>query len=96
MQFVGISYYVERDYAQAAEEASLAATRYPEFPLTFRWLAASLGQLGRSEEARAALHRAQELSPESFDLYVRQRSPWRSPEEHEHMLEGLRKAGWRG
>jgi adenylate cyclase len=96
MQFIGISYYVQRDYSRAAEEASLAVTRYPDFPLTFRWLAASLGQLGRTEEARAALQKAQELSPESFDLNVRQRSPYRSPDEHEHMLDGLRKAGWQG
>jgi adenylate cyclase len=95
-QFICISYYVERDYVNAAEHASLAAARYPEFPLIFRWLAAALGQLGRAEEARAALDKALELSPETFDLYVRYRSPWRSPEEHEHMLDGLRKAGWQG
>ena len=96
MQFIAISYYVERDYARAVDEARLAATRYPEFPLIHRWLAAALGQLGRTEEARMALRKALELSRESFDLYVLRRSPWRSPEEHEHMLEGLRKAGWQG
>ena len=54
MQFIAISYYVERDYARAVDEARLAATRYPEFPLIHRWLAAALGQLGRTEEARMA------------------------------------------
>jgi len=28
-------------------------------------------------------------------MYVRERVPWRRPEDHAHMLEGLRKAGWR-
>jgi adenylate cyclase len=96
MQFIAISYYVERDYAKAAEQANLTVARYPEFPLTFRRLAASLAQLGRTEEARVALDKALELSPEAFGLYVQQRAPYRSVEEHEHMLDGLRKAGWQG
>jgi adenylate cyclase len=28
-------------------------------------------------------------------MYVRRRVPWQRPEDHAHMLEGLRKAGWR-
>ena len=34
--------------------------------------------------------------PKSFDMYVRQRAPWFRPEDYNHMLEGLRKAGWEG
>jgi adenylate cyclase len=29
-------------------------------------------------------------------MYVRQRAPWYRVEDYEHMLEGLRKAGWEG
>jgi hypothetical protein len=29
-------------------------------------------------------------------LHVRNRVPWMRPEDHAHMLEGLRKAGWQG
>jgi adenylate cyclase len=96
MQFIAISYYLEHDYARAEEEARLTAMRYPDFPLIHRWLAAALGQLGRTEEARVALHRALEVSQESFDFYVLHRPPYRSPQDHEHMLDGLRKAGWQG
>jgi adenylate cyclase len=28
-------------------------------------------------------------------MFVRRRVPWHRPEDHAHMLEGLRKAGWR-
>jgi adenylate cyclase len=28
-------------------------------------------------------------------MYVRQRLPWFRPDDHAHLLEGLRKAGWR-
>jgi adenylate cyclase len=29
-------------------------------------------------------------------MYVRKRVPWNAAEDHAHMLEGLRKAGWEG
>jgi adenylate cyclase len=29
-------------------------------------------------------------------MYVKNRVPWMRPEDHAHMLEGLRKAGWEG
>jgi adenylate cyclase len=29
-------------------------------------------------------------------MYVRGRVPWMRPEDYDHMLEGLRKAGWQG
>ena len=36
------------------------------------------------------------ISPASFDFQVRERPPWFRPQEHAHMLDGLRKAGWEG
>ena len=35
-------------------------------------------------------------APQSFEFYVRHRPAWHRPENFEHMLEGLRKAGWWG
>jgi hypothetical protein len=35
------------------------------------------------------------VAPASFDMYVRKRVPWMRPEDHTHMLEGLRMAGWK-
>jgi len=66
----------------------------PDYPLAYRWLAAALGQLGRTAEAKEALEKAIAIWPASFDLYVR-RVPWHRPQDHAHMLEGLRKAGWK-
>jgi adenylate cyclase len=34
------------------------------------------------------------LGPADFNMNVRQRMPWLRPEDHAHMVEGLRKAGW--
>jgi adenylate cyclase len=96
MQLIVISHYYERNYDEAVEAARRVVTRYPAFHLTYRWLAAALGQLGRTREAQAALQKAIELSPQSFEFYVRQRPPWHQPANHLHMLDGLRKAGWQG
>jgi len=57
----------------------------------YRNLAAALGQLGRTEEARAALQAAIGLSPQGFAWPTNFR-----PIDYEHLLEGLRKAGWQG
>ena len=48
------------------------------------------------DEAKEALAKAIAVSPGQFDMYVRGRPPWMRPEDHAHMLDGLRKAGWRG
>ena len=91
-----IGRYFSRDYEGAVEAARRVLRSYPDHPLVYRWLAAALGQLGRGDEARQALDRAVSLSPASFDLYVRRRVPWHREEDHLHMLDGLRKAGWQG
>jgi adenylate cyclase len=85
--------YFCREYAKAVERAKRLIRSYPEFPLIHRWLAAALGQLGRTGDAKQALETAIAAAPASFDLYVRQRVPWMRPEDHAHMIEGLRKAG---
>jgi adenylate cyclase len=94
MEFIAISYYAEYDYANAAEWFKRTIARYPNDPRAYRWLAAALGQLGHTNEARSALHDAVKISPSSFAHYVRQRPPWIPETNHAHMLDGLRKAGW--
>ena len=96
MMLLTISYYFERDYVNAAEAGKRMVARYPDLPQPYRYLAASLGQLGRVDEARHALGKTLEISAESFEGYVRNRPPWYRPEDHEHMVDGLRKAGWQG
>jgi adenylate cyclase len=88
------AHYFCRDYDAAIEAAKRVIRAYPEHPLVYRWFAAALGQAGRREEAREALVKARTISPASFDLYVRRRVPWHRPEDHAHMLDGLKKAGW--
>jgi len=95
LNYVAIGLYFSREYEAAVDATKRAIRSYPEFPLPYRWLAAALGQTGRIEEARQALEQALAIAPTAFYLYVRQRVPWMRAEDHAHMLEGLRKAGWR-
>jgi adenylate cyclase len=93
LHHVAIGLYFCCDYEAAIEAARLTIRAYPEFPNTYRWLAAALGQTGRIEEAKEALEKAMSLAPDLFDMYVRQPAPHHRPQDHAHMLDGLRKAG---
>src|SRR2546423_1345252 len=67
-----------------------------QFPDDLSLARRRLGQLGRTAEAKEALDKAVSLAPAAFDMYVRNRVPWFRPEDHAHLVEGLRKAGWEG
>jgi adenylate cyclase len=91
-----MSYYLECDYERTVTEATRLIADRPDHPCAYRWLAAALGQLARVNEARAVLNQAIENAPDSFRLHVEQRVPWMGQAVYDHMLEGLRKAGWQG
>jgi adenylate cyclase len=93
---IALALYFSRRYEPAIEAAKRTIRSYPNHPFAYRWLAAALGQLGRVDEAREALETAIAIAPASFETYVRQRPLWFRPEDHAHVLEGLRKAGWQG
>jgi adenylate cyclase len=91
---IATALYLDGNYEEAAATARQVVRQYPQHPIAYRWLAASLGQLNRVDEARNALQNLQTISPSSFDMYVRQRPKYCSIE-YAPMLDGLRKAGWR-
>jgi adenylate cyclase len=90
---IAMGLYFLGEYERSAEAAQEGIRLFPDFPNNYRWLAAALGQLGRTSEANEALEKAIAISPASFDMYVRHRAPWMRPEDHAHMVEGLRKSG---
>jgi TolB-like protein/class 3 adenylate cyclase/Flp pilus assembly protein TadD len=89
---MALGLYFCREYPAAVEAAKHAIRSYPDFPNPYRWLAAALGQLGRMEEAKEALQRAITVAPGAFQSSIRERVPWMRPQDHLHMLEGLREA----
>jgi adenylate cyclase len=48
------------------------------------------------EEAKQVMEKLIAVAPKSLEMYVRRRVAWMRVEDYEHMLEGLRKAGWEG
>jgi tetratricopeptide (TPR) repeat protein len=88
-----IAHYLQEDYATAVSVARRAIARHPQFPQPYRWLAAALAQVGQLDQARRALDYAIKTAPEMIKMYVDSRPGWFRPEDHEHTLEGLRKAG---
>ena len=94
LNHLAVGLYLAHEYEAATEAARRGIRSNPDFPSTYRWVAAALGQLGRLEDAKAALEKAIAVAPVSFDAFVRRRVPWHRPEDYAHMLEGLRKAGW--
>ena len=92
---IALALYFCREYAAAGEAARQGIRSYPARPGSYRVLAASLGQLGRTAEAKEALEQAIAIAPALVDATIREGLPGVRPEDHAHMLEGLRKAGWR-
>jgi adenylate cyclase len=93
---LAVSLYLERDYVSAVAAARRVIQDYPDFPRTYPYLVASLSHLGRDDEARLVLREALSAASAYFDLRVRHRPPYFRLEDHAHMLEYLRKAGWQG
>jgi adenylate cyclase len=96
LSHIALGHYLLCDYDAAVDMAKTTIRSYPDHPWAYRHLAAALGQLGRIGEAQEALQKAIATAPKSFDMVVRHRPLWWRPEDHEHLLEGLRKAGWEG
>ena len=87
---IALSYYLDGDYGVAAETSRDVIRRYPGHSRPYRILLASLGQLGRQTECESLM----KIAPAGYDHYSRHRPPWFGLKDFEHMLEGLRKAGW--
>jgi adenylate cyclase len=92
-QYAG-SQYLDRDYEGAVATAEEGVRLFPGHPLCYRWLAASLGQLGRIAEARLALKQLTAIAPSFAAEHINQRPAHMRVTDQEHMLEGLRMAGW--
>ena len=96
MHHLGVGYYFGRDYQGAVEMTRRTIRDFPDFPRPYPVLAAALGQLGQKDQARAALAAAVAVSPSYFETTTGSRMPYYRPQDHEHLLDGLRLAGWQG
>ncbi len=96
-----VALYLLKDYAASIEAGRQVMRVNPTLPVqyrlvTYRWLVGALGQLGRISEAQHALEEARALVPaEELNSVFTRKVPWQREPDLQHLLEGLRKAGWR-
>jgi adenylate cyclase len=90
---LGFAYLVTGRYGEAVDALKKALSRNPSFLGAHMMLAVVYSELGREEEARAALAAGLRLSPNLFLELVKQRLPFKDPAALERYLDGLRKAG---
>ena len=89
--FLGLAHYHQHDYVQAVQlaERGLALRRIHAL---YGLLAASLGQLGRLDQAVAARENMERLGTANVGLW-RVKNRYLNPADFEHFCEGLKKAG---
>jgi adenylate cyclase len=87
------SYYYDNDYEKCVSACRSRISNFPGLSRTYGLLAAALGQLYRVDEARAAFSKYRDLLGSEFKPQIA--APYRRADHHRHLLDGLRKAGWR-
>lgn len=98
------SFYVRKAqaylYLRDHDEAVIWARRALQLP-DFQWsryvmLISALGHLGKIDEARPALEELLHRIPNFSVQYALDFSPWPDDDHFRHLVDGLRKAGWKG
>jgi adenylate cyclase len=88
------AHYQLRHYEQAIEAGRRAWTLNRNLPVGLRYVVAGLAQLGRIDEARAALADLKQLDSSLASVESLLRRIFTSPAAVDHILDGLRKAGF--
>ena len=92
---LSLSHYFERDYETAADisKRSIAVSRI-RMP-TGSWQL-RLVSWAADPKPRPRCARPTQSSLKPLRLYVRERPPWMRQPDYNHVVDGLRKAGWQG
>ena len=90
---LGLAAFTDERYEDAIYWGRKAIQQNPMFPGGHRLVAASCGQLGRTQEAESELKELLHLMPGMTANDVRKQVPFKRPSDMERYIEGLRKAG---
>ncbi len=91
--FMARAHLSARHYDDAVTWARKAVQWGMGHPLTHLILAASLGHVGRAEDARAELDACERIRP-GYTANSDNWFPYKYADDQDHFLDGLRKAGW--
>jgi Flp pilus assembly protein TadD len=82
-------------YEEAIAVCRATTALHPNHAGAWRLMTASLGMLGKLDDAREALARAQMLQPDHSSAQVESNTVYANPAERSRFIEGLRQAGLR-
>ena len=91
--YMGHAYYMLRRYAEAAAPLRECASRMPNLRIVHLWQAAACAQLGQIAEARSATAEVLRIEPGFTIDRWKCTAPYKNPDDAQHLLDGLRKAG---
>ncbi len=86
--------YMARDYSGARDSAMKVVALKPDYLFGYWHLAGSSAQLGQMDRARAAFRELIRLAPNFNRAFINTVVAFSGSAETEHLLDGLRKAGW--
>jgi adenylate cyclase len=89
------AHYKLGHYAEAIETGLRSWTLNRNWPAGLRYAVAGLAQLGREDETKAALADLRRLDPSLSYVESNLKRVYKDPAAIDHILDGLRKAGWR-
>jgi adenylate cyclase len=89
----GIAYYLLKEYSEAQRWLREATGRAPNHQYGHAFLAATLAQLGRVEDARAEVAEVLRVNPKYTIGTQKHVSILKRAEDSDHLVDGLRKAG---
>jgi pentatricopeptide repeat protein len=95
VSLIALAHYHLGNYEEAVHHSERALQRRRIY-VVLRTLAASLAQLGRTEEARSVLAEMEQIKPINVVRHWELTCPYADPANEAHLLDGLRKAGWVG
>ena len=91
---LGLARYMLKEYSEALPPLRECTSRAPDMMLGHVWLAANFAQLGQLDEAHAEAAEVLRIHPKyTIDGTQRKLALFKRPEDVEHFLDGLRKAG---
>ena len=92
LYFIGLAHHHQENYEETIHYCQLAV-RPRRFYVGLRTLLASLGQLGRAEEAKSLLDEFNSLQPKEAQKVFEITTPYLDLKYREHVMDGLRRAG---
>src|SRR5205814_9114111 len=88
------AHYQLRHYAEAIDARRRSWSLNRSWSFGLRYVVASLGQLDRLDEVRAVLAELKLMDPDLASVEANYRRTYRNPAAVDHILDGLRKAGF--